>query len=67
MVRRVMERARLRRRGDVLVLQVPVWDRLRLSQRWSTVVVLDRVWAANLACELDAWLAGVDELPEVDE
>lgn len=61
------ERARLRRKGNVLVLQVPTFDRLRLSQGWATAVELDRVWAANLACELDAWLAGLDELPEVEQ
>lgn len=56
---------RLRRHDDHLVLQQPTYDRQRLVWSWQTIARLDRVWAANLACELDAWLAGTDHLPEV--
>jgi hypothetical protein len=40
---------------------------LTFQEGWHTYqLTLDRVWAANLAAELDAWLAGTDQIPEVD-
>jgi hypothetical protein len=56
---------RLRRQGPHIVIQRQVWQRLQLRWDWQTIATLDRVWAANLAAELDAWLAGTDALPEV--
>ena len=38
----------------------------RYGPVWDTIVTLDRVWAANLAIELDHWLAGTDSLPTVE-
>lgn len=63
---------RLRRNGDKLVIQrqgtTSLVDRDGWhsvpSATWQTVITLDRVWAANLAAELDAWLTGTDQLPE---
>lgn len=42
------------------------WPRWRARIEWHTVVELDRVWAANLAAELDAWLAGTDHIPDLE-
>lgn len=54
---------RLRRDGDRLVVQEPS---AYGDDIWRTVITLDRVFAANLAAELDHWLAGTDQIPEVD-
>jgi hypothetical protein len=49
----------LRRYGDDHVT-------ITVDDGWMFTLKLDRVWAANLAAELDAWLAGTDQLPETE-
>lgn len=56
---------RLRRDGDRLVILTRRY--YALQHKWLPSLVLDRVWAANLAQELDLWLAGLDELPEAGQ
>lgn len=55
---------RLRRDGKRLVILTRRYH--ALQHKWVPCLALDRVWAANLAQELDMWLAGLDELPEVE-
>lgn len=50
----------LRRYGDDHVT-------ITVDDGWMFTLKLDRVWAANLAAELDAWLAGTDQLPQADQ
>lgn len=56
---------RLRRHGDRLVILTRRYHGLR--HRWLPCLSLDRVWAMNLAAELNAWLSGTDHLPELED
>lgn len=55
---------RLRRDGNQLVICTHHYA--NLTHTWQPTITLDRIWAANLAAELDAWLNGTDEIPHLE-